>query len=186
MSKSVVTTLSPAKRANLIQAAVAVRPLAGAAAEVGVYRGGSLVLIAGALPGKLVYGIDTFTGMPAPSEHDQHTAGTFGDTSLAQVRETIEAYGYTNVTLLPGLFPDVVAGLDETFCFVHVDCDLYTSVRDCCTYFWPRLVPGGTMIFDDYTTEDCTGAREATDEFVTAARPSQAFLHPSDQFVVIK
>jgi predicted O-methyltransferase YrrM len=185
-ARSVVTTLAPEKRAYLVQAATSVRHLPGAAAEVGVYRGGSLVLIAGTLREKRVYGIDTFTGMPSPSTFDEHVAGAFSDTSLEQVTRTIEAYGYENVTLLPGFFPDVVATLDERFCFVHVDCDLYSSVRDCCTYFWPRLVPGGIMIFDDYVTPDCPGARRATDDFVAESAPSRAFLNDSEQFVVVK
>jgi len=178
--------LSPEKRTLLVQAAAAVRHLPGAAAEVGVYKGGSLVLIAGVLREKVVYGIDTFSGMPEPLERDKHLAGLFGDTSVEGVMQTIAAFGYENVRLIAGLFPAVVADLDETFSFVHVDCDLYTSVRDCCAYFWPRLVPGGIMIFDDYVTKDCPGAREATDEFVKHTQPSKAFLHGSGQYVVVK
>lgn len=185
-SRSVFTLLSPEKRTFLVQAAAAVRHLPGAAAEVGVYKGGSLVFIAGALREKVVYGIDTFAGMPEPADRDKHLAGLFADTSVEAVMRTIAAYGYDNVRLVPGVFPAVVADLQETFCFVHVDCDLYTSVRDCCNYFWPRLVPGGILIFDDYVTEACLGAREATDEFVLDARPSKAFLHSSGQYVVVK
>ena len=74
-ARSVVTTLAPEKRAYLVQAATGVRHLPGAAAEVGVYQGGSLVLIAGTLREKRVYGIDTFTGMPNPSTFDEHVAG---------------------------------------------------------------------------------------------------------------
>jgi predicted O-methyltransferase YrrM len=184
--RSVFTLLSPEKRTFLVQAAAAIRHLPGAAAEVGVYKGGSLVFIAGVLREKVVYGIDTFAGMPEPLDRDKHLAGLFADTSVEGVMRTIAAYGFDNVRLIAGVFPDVVADLDETFSFVHVDCDLYTSVRDCCAYFWPRLVPGGVMIFDDYVTEATPGARDATDEFVLQNQPSKAFLHASGQYVVVK
>ena len=35
-------------------------------------------------------------------------------------------------------------------CWAHIDVDIYQSVRDCISFIYPRLSPGGFMIFDDY------------------------------------
>jgi O-methyltransferase len=32
-------------------------------------------------------------------------------------------------------------------------------------FFWPRLVPGGIVVCDDYGFTTCPGARSAMDEF---------------------
>jgi O-methyltransferase len=35
----------------------------------------------------------------------------------------------------------------------------------CCEFFYPRLNPGGAMIFDDYGFPSCPGVRQAVDEY---------------------
>jgi len=139
--------------------------LPGAVAEVGVYSGGSLLWLSGMYPKKSIYGIDTFEGMPPVSEEDKHKQGDFGDVNYEKVRDAL-AKRCPNVILLKGFFPDDVVGkLPEEFAMIHVDCDIYTSVRDCCEFFWPRLVPGGMMVFDDPGMPSCPGAAKAFREF---------------------
>ncbi len=41
------------------------------------------------------------------------------------------------------------------------------SVLDCCQFFYPWLVSGGMMVFDDPGFADCAGAKIAVDEFFT-------------------
>jgi len=73
----------------------------------------------------------------------------------------------------------------ERFCFVHVDADIYRSVLDACAFFWPRLSPGGVLVFDDYGFESCPGAKRAVDEYFAGAMDRPWYL-PSGQCVVVK
>ena len=72
---------------------------------------------------------------------------------------------------------------DERFSFVHVDVDLYEPHRDSIEFFWPRLTAGGVMVFDDYGSTYCPGARQAVDE---AFAPTDVVESPSGQAFVIK
>jgi hypothetical protein len=144
-----------------------VKDLPGAAVEIGVYKGGSLTRIAGQLNdrNKKVYGIDTFTGMPEPSEYDLHKKGDFNDITFQDIKEWFRSH-FPNVVLIRGFFPQVANQIPENeFCFIHVDVDIYSSVMDCCNYFYPRLVTGGIMIFDDYGFPTTPGAKRAIDRY---------------------
>ena len=85
-----------------------------------------------------------------------------------------------------GCFPDTATGLgDKRFAFVHVDADIYCSVHDACEFFYPRLVPGGVIVFDDYGFPSCPGARAAVDEFFDG-RPEQPLYLGTGQALVVR
>ena len=161
--------------------------LAGDVAEIGVYKGGTARILAKAFEGsgKNVHLFDTFEGMPSTDpEKDAHREGDFSDTSLESVKRNLEGCG--NIAFYPGFFPATappIAGLN--FCLAHIDVDIYRSVLDCCRFFYPRMVTGGVMVFDDYGYETCPGAKEAVDEFFRAT-PERPFYLPSGQCVVRK
>lgn len=141
--------------------------------EVGVYRGGSLTVLAREAlelaPTARVIGVDTFAGHPYSDGDPVHKEGKFCETSMQLVRESVEPLG--NVTLIQGRFED----LDPNFApaplvFVHVDCDLYHPIAKCIERLWPRLVAGGVMAFDDYFHPNCPGATKAVNEAFPAER----------------
>ena len=145
--------------------AESVRHLEGDAAELGVYKGGSARVIATSLPQKKIYLFDTFKGMPFQDDGDIHQAGEFADTSFDSVLANLA--GLSNVTLLAGIFPDETAHnvALRSFCFVHIDADQYRSTADAIRFFYPRLVVGGYLVFDDYGWRNCPGVKAAVDEF---------------------
>lgn len=53
----------------------------------------------------------------------------------------------------------------NSFFFVHLDVDLYSSYETCLPYFYKRLVSGGVIGFDEYNDPKWFGAKEAIDEF---------------------
>lgn len=140
------------------------RSIDGDIAEVGSYRGGSAYLLA-ADSDRPLHVFDTFQGMPQTDpERDIFRQGDFGDTSYEEVKEFLAPLPH--VRLYPGFFPDTTKPVvDQRFRLVHIDVDIYRSVRDCCDFFYPRLVPGGILVFDDYGYPKCPGAKEAVDEF---------------------
>jgi O-methyltransferase len=66
-----------------------------------------------------------------------------------------------------------------------VNVDLYRSVRDCIEFLYPRMVPGGFLVFDDYGFPSCPGARRAVDE-AFAKRPEVPICLPTGQCLVVK
>lgn len=162
--------------------------LPGDLAEVGVYKGGTAKLLAltTALHAKkTVHLFDTFAGMPpADGAVDCHHQGDLGDTSLEAVRRHLR--DCNNVRFYEGFFPDTAGAVENLrFCLVHVDADIYNSVKDSCAFFYPRLEKGGIMVFDDYGFPSCPGARKAVDEFF-ADKPECPVYLPSGQCVVLR
>lgn len=137
----------------------------GDLAEVGVYRGGTLRLLALLAPRRTVHGFDTFRGMPETDPKDNHhRKGDFWETSYARVAAFVA--GLPNVRLYEGMFPyTAVPVADKSFSFVHIDADIYPSVLASCEFFYPRMSPGGVIVSDDYGSRNCLGAKSAMDEF---------------------
>lgn len=136
--------------------------------ECGVYKGGTAMLLKKVLAGcdnpPTLRLFDTFEGLPdADPGRDFHQRGEFADTSLAEVTARV---GGEFVRIHAGRIPETFAGLEDCrIAFAHVDVDLYDSVLNCCRFIYPRLTPGGVMIFDDYGLRFCPGARKAVDEY---------------------
>lgn len=138
----------------------------GLICEVGVYKGGSLKLLAETFPDRQVWGFDTFEGLPKEQwlESEPHKSGEFSDTSLQSVRNFINA---DNVHLVAGLFPDSVEGCGDIkkIALAHIDTDFYLSVKACIEWFLPRMVKGGIIVFDDYNWPNCPGVKKAIEDF---------------------
>ncbi len=140
--------------------------LEGEMAEVGVYKGGTAKLIAKTCPQKTVHLFDTFSGMPeVESGTDVHRKGDFADTSLESVKKFLGDCG--NVVFHPGFFPDTAGPVrDVKFSFVYADMDIYQSTKSFLEFFYPRMVCGGVMMFDDYEWRGCPGVKKAISEFL--------------------
>ena len=152
------------------------------AAECGVYTGSSLLACAQAASSSgltfRIHGLDTFVGLPPLSAMDESLAPpdakyrhntVFADTSVVIVREKLASAGLDgNVMLHQGLFSASLMQLpDQTYHFVNIDCDLYEPHLECLEYFYPRLVCGGIMFFDDYHSVEYPMAGKAIDTFMS-------------------
>lgn len=158
----------------------------GDVAECGVYRGSTLVPIAletRRTTRRRVFGFDSFQGFDDTVAIDVALGGQsdgtrrlhgFDDTSLGLVQRKLQWLGLeSTATLVPGYFADTLARFgDRRFAFVHLDCDLYQSYKDCLEFFWPRVSPGGIVLFDEYDDPSWPGCNLAIDEFV--AREGQS------------
>jgi hypothetical protein len=155
--------------------------LPGAIIECGTYRGATLLGIAHILERRglrtPIYGLDSFEGFPSPSAEDASADGSFhpdvrqgglGDTSYEKLLAHIARLGLADrITLLKGYFEDTLPSLaDQRFSLAHLDCDLYQSYLTCMEFLYPRMVPGGHMVFDDYGSPVYLGADRAVNEFL--------------------
>lgn len=145
--------------------------LPGAMAEVGVYKGGTaFLLLAAAPPLTSKYLFDTFEGLPLVSKHDRHHTGNFKSNFEDVYNLLVQAWHTDNWSLIQGKFPEETgfAINDETFSFVHIDVDIYPSVKACLEFFAPKMVKTGIIVLDDYNAFGCEGAKLAANEFCVA------------------
>jgi len=180
---------------------IAERALPGDFVECGVWRGGSVMLMALTLlrhgdTTRDLWLYDTFRGMTTPSDCDvQAMSGRaaadilrdrerttddpfWGVAPRAIVEENLRRTGYEHFRFVEG---DVTATLPasapEQIALLRLDTDWYASTRHELEHLYPRLVRGGVLIIDDYGY--WRGARQATDEYL-ATLQSRPLLHRID------
>ena len=150
--------------------------IAGAMAELGVYKGETAKLIHHMAPYRDFFLFDSFTGLPRQVVKED-CDGTvrpqtvdFSDTKPDQVHGHIQ--GNSKIKIIEGIFPQTTLEIpDLNYALVHIDADLYQSTKDALLYFYPRLSPGGVMIIHDHH-HDWEGVKKAVDEFDTSVPES--------------
>jgi len=145
--------------------------LQGDLAECGSYQGATAYFMAQASTHGRLCLFDSFQGISRPDERDESLGDDImpwrkGDLSSpeAVVRKNLERFPFveTFAGWIPTRFAEVK---DRQFRVVHIDVDLYQPTRESLEFFYPRMVPGGTIVMDDYGLLTCPGARQAADEF---------------------
>lgn len=154
----------------------------GSVAECGVFRGNTLVPFALYLKSrqarKCIHAFDSFEGFPQEGLNEEIALSAGGDpnktttgftnTSYDLVRRKLMLFGLDKVALHKGYFQDTLGECSgERFSFVHLDCDLYQSYKDCLEFFYPRLNRGGIVLLDEYNDPPWPGCNKAVDEFLT-------------------
>jgi O-methyltransferase len=152
--------------------------LPGAVAEAGVWMGGTMYLLASVMKEKTIYGFDSWEGLPVPSDKLDvgHIMGEgWGKTDVPV--EYLSKFG-ERISLHKGWFIDTLPSVkDEQFCLVHIDADLYESVKTCFEFFIPRMVSGGIIICDDYGFRLTPGATIAVDEVMQSCNKSYDYYN---------
>ena len=64
-----------------------------------------------------------------------------------------------------GFFPETTAGLEDTFCFVNLDMDLYQPMLAGIEWFYPRMEPGGVILLHDYWNPEAPGVKRAVHDY---------------------
>ena len=85
--------------------------------------------------------------------------------SLEQVKENLREYNF--IKYYKGWIPDRFSEVeDRLFSFIHIDVDLYQPIYDSISFFFPRLITNGIMVFDDYGCLQFPGAKKAVDDYL--------------------
>ena len=169
-------------------------PLGYPVAEVGTFRGGSAWFLAAALRNYScnppIHVFDTFTGHPNiidPTRDGPHVEKLFADTSAEAVQLYLSEF--PKIEMHVGAFADTCGTIaNNKFALVHIDVDLFRSTVQALAFFWPRMVPNGVIIIDDYGFSSCVGLKEAVDQFVMDQDPGQLgkwYIH-TGQFVLTR
>jgi O-methyltransferase len=146
-----------------------IAPATGDTAEVGVWRGAMSWLICCAGDRRRMHHIfDSFEGLSSPISID---GGHWQKGDLACDEKSVHA----NLSEFAGSFrtykgwvPQRFAEIaDREFAFVHIDVDLYQPTIDSLSFFYPRMVPGGIIVCDDWGFSSCPGATKACELFLS-------------------
>lgn len=165
--------------------------ISGAVVECGVWRGGAMGAAALTLKGlgekRSMYLFDTFEGMSIPTSEDKAYGG--GDAmeeflekrtgeessdwcmaSLEDVQANLTTLGFdiADFHFVKGMVEDTIPSQSPTedIAVLRLDTDWYKSTKHEMDHLFPKLVPGGVLIIDDYG--DWEGARQAVDEYLDA------------------
>lgn len=160
----------------------AVVGLPGAIVECGVFKGASLARLAmfrallSSPWAHEIIGFDTFKDFaPADSARDFELRDAVVANAGSACVSTDELYTYLaekrceeNVTLVPGdinvTVPNLAASRPELrIALLNLDVDFYEPAKVVLEHLWPRVVPGGIVLLDDYGTFD--GETRAAEEF---------------------
>ncbi len=161
-------------------------PLSGLVAECGSFRGLSSYMLCSYMkeadPGFKGRGyriFDSFAGLSDPGPEDAIARGN-PDTRRLEVMSRRGGFAidlgkvknnlleHPEIEYYPGWIPDAFPDEPKAcYRFVHVDVDLYQPTLDSFEYFYPKLVPGGYIVSDDY---NWPGARKAIETFVLRHR----------------
>jgi O-methyltransferase len=168
-------------------------PEGGSLIEVGVWRGGSAAIIARRAqkwhPQATVYLCDTFTGLPnVNGKRDRYLReGQGADTSVGMVSNFMASLGLKNVRIVPGIFPESFIDSARAFSFAHIDVDVYQSCRETFEWIWPKLLPRGIVVFDDYGYPETPGITLCINEIVEERQSELMWMPiPPMQAVVFK
>lgn len=135
----------------------------GDAIETGVWRGGAVIFMRGALDAfgqdhRTVWAADSFMGLPEPDEKYEHDRGALWHTrpelavSLEQVQDHCRRYGMTSgIQFLKGWFSETLPEAPlERLAILRLDGDMYGSTMDALTALYDKVQDGGYVIVDDY------------------------------------
>lgn len=70
-----------------------------------------------------------------------------------------------NCVVHKGFFPESAVGVDDTFCFVHLDMDLFKPMLAAMHFFWDKLVQNGVLLLHDYNHAQYHGVADAVKSF---------------------
>jgi O-methyltransferase len=173
------------------------RDVPGDLVECGVWRGGSVMLMAYTLlsrgcTDRTIWLYDTFDGASPPGDEDVQAMSGRRARDILNERERSQddpfwavapralvernlrrtRYPMHRFRLVQGdVLATIPAEIPASLAVLRLDTDWYRSTSHELEHLYPRLSPGGVLIIDDYGY--WRGARKATDEYFQAvdARP---------------
>lgn len=154
--------------------------------EAGVAAGAQVIAMRYGCPTKKIYAIDSFCGLPRPSNKDNQFPGIrflskeeqaelpnpgeqlLESTGAVSVsvgdfeENIIKAFGNTNnIYPIVGWFEETLPKLSETIepiSLLRLDGDLYNSTYVSLKYLYPKVIKGGLVIIDDIQLPGCSQA----------------------------
>ncbi|MCC7551729.1 MAG: class I SAM-dependent methyltransferase [Methanobacterium sp.] len=145
IEENMLKTKSFPNKISLLKYALDISDNNGLYVEFGVYEGVTLNLISSIVKNKIIYGFDSFEGLPE-DWRDGFEKGFFKMENLPEVNE--------NTKLVIGMFedtlPNFVSKHNEKCSFIHVDCDLYSSTTTIFKVLSDKIKKDTVIVFDEF------------------------------------
>lgn len=152
----------------------------GNVAECGVNCGEFAYYINKYFTDKKLYLFDTFDGF---ASKDLETERSLGERAfLESLFNTGDVFKVASLDIVKkrmphlqqcefhvGYFPASAEGIDDNFCFVNLDTDLYQPILAGLEFFFPQMVDGGIILVHDYFNPSLPGVRKAIEDFENKA-----------------
>ncbi len=166
--------------------------------EFGVANGASTALIANEIKptDKRLWLFDTFEGLPAPTKEDLLIDDIFNFGSIekyegqmahdeSEVIQKLDSIRYPadRYSIIKGKVEYTLKGdpLPGKVAFANVDLDFYSGVKHALDFLHQCLVPGGSVVVDDYDFFSA-GAKTAVEDFICEHSRDYEFHLPQAQF----
>ena len=142
---------------------------------------------------KVMHIFDSFEGLSEIQEIDEANTSISNEDlrkqfsySKEQVQKNLSEFDFINY--YKGWIPSRFKEVEELkFSFVHIDVDLYHPIKDSFEFFYPRVVSGGIIVFDDYgCSAQFPGAMKAIDEVLEKIEVKFFLNLPSGQAFLVK
>lgn len=174
--------------------------LPGCIVECGVGSGSSLSALASAvrtIPGlsdRPIYGYDAF----ATPLHDLDVFRLEDEPPppdgipLEHVLKLLEHAGWDMehppIRLIPGLLHQTLPKTPppEPIALLHLDVDIYHSYQVALKHLWPKVMPQGVVILDEYHRPKWFGADKAVNEFLDSLPVEEYGLHKGFRWWISK
>jgi hypothetical protein len=166
--------------------------------ECGVWKGGSMMVVAKTLIAlgdveRDLWLFDTFEGMPEPGkvdvsfqgapasdllrQEDKASSWVWAYSPLETVKENLASTGYpvSRIHFVQGKVEDTIPrSAPEHIALLRLDTDWYESTYHELTHLYPRLSSQGVLIIDDYGHWE--GARRAVNQYWDEHQPLKGNL----------
>ena len=147
----------------------------GNVAECGVFRGDCAKFINYYFPDRKLYLCDTFEGFDSGDMQYEKDNSEIFDKSRFSDQSFFMETGSTlvmrkmpypkNVVIKEGYFPESMQGVEDKFCFVNLDMDLYIPMLNGLRFFWDKMVDNGCILLHDYFSGVFKGVKQAVETF---------------------
>lgn len=167
------------------------KQLEGDFVECGVYKGSismsNIIYIDfKALKNRKYYLFDTFRGLDKElSTEDEYRR--FKDAYPDCYDFVVKSFKkYPNVVIIKGVVPKTLSKVNiKKVAYLSLDMNSALPELEALKHFWPRLVPGGIVVLDDYGWPTCEAQKAAADNFASSVGVKVLSL-PNGQGIIIK
>lgn len=152
--------------------------LKGCTAECGVYFGETSMFINKYWPDQTLHLFDTFEGFSEKDiEYDSNNFASFKNSEFSKNPFKIDTPDSMldivkarmcypeNLKIHKGLFSECSKDIEDQFCFVNLDMDLYQPQLDGLRFFWNKMQLGGIILLHDYFNPKLPGVMKSVEDF---------------------
>ena len=145
--------------------------MSGCVAEAGVFQGEFASVLNRNFFDRKLYLFDTFEGFDQRDivfeKRNQYSDAKAGYLDITSEMIVLNKMLYPNNCIIKrGYFSESAKGIDEIFCYVNLDMDLYKPTLEGLRFFYPLMVEGGIITIHDYFSHGYEGVKAALKEFM--------------------